>query len=985
MKKKKERKKRITLAVIVVLIAVIAICISNGRKRSDAKVRTALLEKEWDFSGESEGTYKAYLADLEKNGKVKKTEKSDIEVKALEYSAAVPAECFEKVGDSIVTYAGGKITYEVNVPVSGTYNIEIGYRPTEDNNLSIIRNITVNDKTPFEEANGLVFDRMWTDENKDFLMKTDKNREFPSQVQKPEWTCTKLESSDRTVSGPFLFYFEKGNNKIALEAVQSTLEISYIKLVPSKGLVSYEEYLEAHKDAKKITAEDLSDNKVIMTQGEDTLYKSSSTLFPQNDRTSAATIPNHYSNIVLNTIGGGAWNNAGSNITWEVTVPKAGLYRIGARFMQTDNRDFFSGREIKINGEVPFKEASSIPFYYKSKFQVECFGKENEDYLFYLNEGKNTITLTVTLGDLAEQKEQAMIAVRNFNDLYRRLSAVFGSTPDTYRNYKIKESVKDLDDVLGKEYARLYGIMDSLGDSFEKNTKTTVISKFLLQIEMLENDPEQFAKQFKEFSNNITALAQWAMDIDKQPLLIDYIFVTGEDVKLPKAERNFFVNFGHSFMSFIGSFTNDYRIETETNKNAEKEIVVWISTSTRDQYDIAQRMINNAFKDADFKIELKMVGAGTVMPATLTGNGPDAAIQLDYSMPTNFAFRNAGYDLTKFDDFESVASRFAPGAMEYFKYNGGIYALPDEMSFPVMFVRTDILEKIGVDIPNTWDDVLGVIPKLQAGNMSMYFSYGTAGLGGGTSTSSKPISTFYMSKLYQNGIELYRNDGAECNLDVLDAEMVFKEWTEYYTKQSFALSISEITRFRTGEVPIFIDDYTVSNQIKAAAPEIEGAWTIVPIPGTIKKDGSIDRSAACMVGSCMIISTSVEKNDTADEAWTFLKWWTSKETQEEYARQQRSLLGDAGEFPIANVEAILDRAREKETYDTFAETIKWLRGVPQVPGGYITGREVENAFLSSVSNLTDPVDSLYAKMSTINNELKNKREEFGLEKEGGNK
>ncbi len=980
MKKKKDRIKGIILALVVLAVIGIFVAVRTNTNRSDAELRAQILSEEWDFSGEDPDSYRAYIDSLEKAGKIV-CGQQDVLIDARDYSSLSDSVVAAASENGIYTYADGTVTYDLQVPESGTYYIEVGYTPVADGNMAIIRNIYINGELPFSGAAGITFDRMWVDETKSFLMQTDKNQGFPSQIQEPHATFTRLESSDRSVTGPFMFYLEKGKNTLAFEAVQSTLELSYIKLVPTTGVMTYEEYLSAHADAKKVSADVMDKDGMNIVQAEDALYKSTSTLLPQNDRTSAATQPHHSSNIVLNTIGGSSWNKAGTSITWKVTVPEAGLYRIATRFMQAENRDFYSAREIKINGELPFAEASSVPFYYKSKFNVDYFGDGENAYYFYLNEGENTVTMTVTLGNLSYAAEQTRISVKNFNNLYRELTAVMGSTPDTDRDYDILSSVPDMTDVMKREYVRLYSVMESLGDTLEDNTKTTEISKLLLQLEKVIKKPDKIAKEFSAFSDNITGIAQWMLDLDKQPLQLDYLMVCGESSELPKAEAGFFKTMGHKFMGFVGSFTNDYQIKGEQNVNADKKIVVWISTGTRDQYDIVQRMINNAFKDSSFSVELKMVAGGTVMPATLTGNGPDVAIQLDFSMPTNFAYRNAGYDLTQFADYEEVAKRFAPGAMEYFEYNGGIYALPDEMSFPVMFVRNDILESLGLSVPNTWDELMGMLPYLQSDNMSVFFANGTSLLGSGTQTSSKPVPLFFASKLYQNGVELYRDNGATINLDNLTAELVFKEWTQYYTKQNFQLSISTVTRFRTGEVPIIIDDYTFINTLAAAAPEIEGSWSIYPIPATVREDGTLDRSTACIVGSCMIVKTSVEQNDTVNESWEFLKWWTSAEVQAQYAEEQMSLLGAAAEFPVANIEAIELRAKSKGTSETIAEVLKWLRGVPQVPGGYITGREISNAFLEVVDGYLDPVDTLYLKLDAINNELKTKREEFGLDSE----
>ena len=47
------------------------------------------------------------------------------------------------------------------------------------------------------------------------------------------------------------------------------------------------------------------------------------------------------------------------------------------------------------------------------------------------------------------------------------------------------------------------------------------------------------------------------------------------------------------------------------------------------------------------------------------------------------------------------------------------YGLPETQSFPMMFVRKDVLADLGIDIPRTWDDVLEAIPVLQANNMQI--------------------------------------------------------------------------------------------------------------------------------------------------------------------------------------------------------------------------------------------------------------------------
>lgn len=97
-----------------------------------------------------------------------------------------------------------------------------------------------------------------------------------------------------------------------------------------------------------------------------------------------------------------------------------------------------------------------------------------------------------------------------------------------------------------------------------------------------------------------------------------------------------------------------------------------------------------------------------------------------------------------------------------------------------------------------------------------------------------------------------------------------------------------------------------------------------------------------------------------------------------YVQGLEAVLGTAARYPASNLEAISQISWDKEELETIQETISNLRGIPQVPGGYITGRYVENAFLKVVNGNFNPVDTLYPLIEYIDQELSNKRTEFGM-------
>ena len=55
------------------------------------------------------------------------------------------------------------------------------------------------------------------------------------------------------------------------------------------------------------------------------------------------------------------------------------------------------------------------------------------------------------------------------------------------------------------------------------------------------------------------------------------------------------------------------------------------------------------------------------------------------------------------------------------------------------------------------------------------------------------------------------------------------------------------------------------------------------------------------------------------------------------------------------------------------------KGIPIVPGDYIVGRYIDNAFRKVINDGINPSDSLFNYYQKINAELKRKRKEFDLD------
>jgi ABC-type glycerol-3-phosphate transport system substrate-binding protein len=170
------------------------------------------------------------------------------------------------------------------------------------------------------------------------------------------------------------------------------------------------------------------------------------------------------------------------------------------------------------------------------------------------------------------------------------------------------------------------------------------------------------------------------------------------------------------------------------------------------------------------------------------------------------------------------------------------------------------------------------------------------------------------------------------------------------------------------------------NRLSVGAPEIRGNWKMMQIPGIAQPDGSLRKDVTLNVSGALIVQQTAEAHGTLNESWEFLKWWTSADTQYSYAVQMESILGLAGRYPVANLEAFQRIGWEKDNLEVLNASLEWARAIPQVPGGYITGRVIDNAFNSVITAETNanPTDALYKVCKEINNELAIKRKEFGI-------
>ena len=310
-----------------------------------------------------------------------------------------------------------------------------------------------------------------------------------------------------------------------------------------------------------------------------------------------------------------------------------------------------------------------------------------------------------------------------------------------------------------------------------------------------------------------------------------------------------------------------------------------------------------------------------------------------------------------------------------YEYNGGCYGLPVSQTFPMLFYRSDVLSQYGIDPKTdltTWDGLLKVLPTLQRNYMEVGL---ILPVGSVISPVTEAGNTF-ASMLLQKGVNYYSDNLDKTNFDTQEAIDSFDAWTKFYTTYSFEQTYDAFTRFRQGDMPVLIQNYTFFNQLTVAAPEIKGCWSFQPIPGTKQEDGSINH-ASCSVGSAALIFSKLDE-DKQKDAWEFIKWFTSDETMTSYGNDIESIVGTMGRFDTANLNALEQLSWTTNEVSLLKNQMLSQVEIPVIPASYGVTRGLINAFREVVNNAENARDTLFWYNKDINDEITRKREDLGL-------
>ena len=857
---------------------------------------------------------------------------------------------------------GSILTWPIEVEEAGLYRIAVEYYAAPGRTGNVEFAVVVNGELPFEEAEQIVFNRLWKDETK--IQQDNRENDLrPTQVCVDTWLEGDLADKDGLFNGSYTFYLESGRNEIALKLQREATYLGGITVYNPKEVGDYDAY---HSE---------NDNCAVLEpyfkkyQAEEALYKSDPSLFPIADRSSPLSEPFDPAKNRLNTIGGTNWKSAGQWISWKIEVPEEGDYVIGMRYRQDQLKGLLSYRRITIDGEVPFTELEEVGFDYDTDWQGEFLGGDTP-YLFHLDEGPHEIRMEVVAGDTAQTIAVIQDAVFSMNYLYRKIIMITGVNPDIYRDYDLEKNLP----TLSADFAAVAASMQAEIERLEQltgrsNSDLALMKEVVIQLEDLAEDSESIINRLTRYKDNITALSAALITLQEKPLEIDYLVVATPDQQMPRAKANFWESLISGVQMFFASFFEDYDVIGNVS-TGDEALEVWVM-SGRDQAQITKTLIDSVFTPATgIAVNLSHV-KGTLMEATMAGTGPDIALGVGRRQPVDLALRGALLPLDGFEGFEEASEAFQETAFIPYTLEGRVYAMPETQLFDMLFYRTDILEELELEPPDTWTEFYEVVREIERRNLDV----GIPSLTTQTADANTPLPKTFGSMLLQNGLSYFNEEQTATRLDEAAATEVFTEYIELYRDYALPVYYDFANRFRSGEMPLGIAPYSTFNTLYILAPEIRGLWSMKPVFGVEQEDGSIN-NAVEGDGSAAIIFSKVS---SPDNAYAFVEWWTGEEAQTLYAREMESILGPAARHPTANMRAFENLSWSPDEQEMLLEQWAKVQEQPVIPGFYFMARNLNNAVVETVYNNGNPLATLQKYNKIINQEITRKRQEFHLD------
>ena len=861
----------------------------------------------------------------------------------------------------------GSIELELNVVADGIYYMCFDYLADSDTILPVEAQFMIDGDFPFYEMRQQVLESQWsTPQQKSYDSYGNEVVGIPDKVY--EWQNKYIMDSTYRYSGPLGIELTKGRHTVTVTLKEGTLLLGNFKLTAKPQVEAYTGSERAEGDG------------FIEIQAEDFTYRNASSI-----HATCEYDPNLYpyqaGNRIMNTVDSTSFSEGGQQISYQFTVEKEGNYYLAFHYSQSDKSDFPVFMNIRIDGELPNTEFENCAFAYKKDYNLyTLLDSEGNKISVPLGAGQHTISMQISMEPLRNARETIEQIMGKVNDLSLEVTKVAGTNKDKYRDFSLESYIPGIGDTLTQWADELAAVMEEARTYNPDKKKIAAFSSISIaenQLRSLAKKPDELIYRIDELATSTSSvnqhLANLIDSLNGNDFSLDSIYLYQEDAakQLPR-HKNVFVKAGLGIVRFCTSFGKQAYSSSNTNP---EHLQVSVNRS-RQHLEIMQQMITEEFTpQTGIEVDLSLMPDQTkLVLANASGDSPDVATGVNYSIPFELGIRGALKDLTQFDDFAEVAGRYTEGLLMPYVIDDSVYAIPETMNFQVLFYRKDILDKLGLEVPDTLEDVEAMLPDLQMRGLNFYYPTART-VGMKTFLDTTPI-------IFQSGGRLYDTYVEDVTITSEEVVEGFTTLTNLFTIYNLPKDVPNFYQhFRNGDYPIGISDFGTYNLISNAAPEIDGSWGVALIPGVKDENGVVMRYSSAGAESTFLFNSTPEREE---QAWEFVKWWSSAQVQAEFGQRLQITYGDEYYWNTANCEAFAQLPWDSDDKEVISEQLTWTMEAPRALASYMVERELSDAYNLVVlgaksANVREALDDA---QKNIKRETLRKLEEFGYIENG---
>ena len=836
------------------------------------------------------------------------------------------------------------------------------YAMTDDSILDNLYSLRLDGVYPYTEAQGLTLDSLWTLEG-DFALDRYGNEVVSMPVK--SYAAQDCRMTDRAglYSGGMGLALTAGEHSMTIICREGAFRLLGVTLE------------RAVKPAQRQHGE-MTGSRVIALQAEKVLLRNNPNIRPAADYDIALS-PYSSSHKVINYIEDISYKYPLDRLTYRFTVEEAGYYGLALRMRQSELANFPVFRTILLDGEIPGEDFDTVAFRNCLSFENQIVrNADGETATLYLTAGEHELTLFTSLDPLRPALQLLGAVSDEMAQLTLAITKVTGGNTDFFRDFNLTDFDFHIADDLARWTEELTMAYDALRDVAQSDARVGALSNLQLAIQTLEQlalKPDDLPKKLGQFSQGSAsaraAIVSTVEQLGTSPMGLDAIYLFTDERLLPqdkgllaKAEA-----LGQRFAASFGE--QDYMVGEE---NKEGRLQVWVNRP-RQYLEIMQRMADTSFTPktgvaVDFSI---MPDESKLVLANVSGGAPDVALGVSSGRVYDLAVRGALKNLREYADFRTVGKWFPTGLLIPGVCDEGVYALPETFNFNVLFYRSDILESVGLKVPDSYEEVLAMLPALHRFGLN-YNSFVANAVG----YKSFAITTPF---IFQCGGKLYESGNIKTLLDQPEAIAGLQLLTDSFIIYDMDYEVASFYQaFRDGTLPIGTSNYATYNLLMNAAPELADRWNIALYPGVTDENGVVQRWTSGAEQSDFIFQSS----QMQEEAWQFLTWWMSEDTQTEFAYTLQSTLGNEYLWNSANTAAFERSPWPTAHKKVLSEQMQWIYEAPRVPGSYMVERELSNAVNAVALEGQNLRAALDEAIKRINREVERKLEEFGRIKNG---